>query len=437
MKLVKTLTVISILLLSLYLHLHNYKEYPQRGASSDEYTYSFMGLSLLTHGVPSSWSNFTPYTKVKHYDLTINHLYFWMVEPYFDHPPLNGILVGGWALLNGENTFEKVQLSTIRLVPIALSVITTFLIFLLGSSQFGYLAGIWAILIYATSTIMVINTRVVFAENLLTPLFLLAIYIYSQIKISMSTKTALLLGLLSGLSFWTKEAGITVFATLIFLFINDKQKFKSIFITTSVMALSILLYIAYGMHFNPQVFWEILTIQSTRLIGPDALHLLMTKPVIVNKVFYDGWYIFGFIALFFTMTDTKRYKLIAIPALIYLLSQVIAINREGESGWYMICLYPFFALSIGALAKEYLPKRNLFITIVSLFVGLSYILNLFEPTFGLSATAYRITFFLALVPPLCTYLWARDRWIKQLNTLWFIMLLCIGAIQTYLYIHPA
>lgn len=430
-------TVVSILVLSLILHLHNYSQYPQRGASSDEYTYSFMGLSLLNNGIPSSWSNFTPYNAVKHYDLTINHLYFWIVEPYFDHPPLHGLLVGAWAMLNGENTFEKVQLSTIRLVPITLSVITTFLIFLLGKSQFGYQTGIWAMLIYATSTIMVMNTRMVFAENLLSPLFLGALYMYGQIKKSMSTNTAILLGVLSGLAFWTKEAGAIIFVTLFFLFLHDRQKFKPILIVSCIMALSVLLYVAYGMHYNAEVFWQILTIQSTRLIGPDSLHLLMTKPVIVNKVFYDGWYILGFIALFFTMTDTKKYKLIAIPALLYLLSQVIAINREGESGWYMIVMYPFFALSIGSLAQEYLGKKNLFITLMSLFVGLSYILNIFEPTFGLSGTAYRITFSILLMPPILTYLFANEKWTRRLNTVWFIILFFIGALQTYLYIHPA
>lgn len=433
----QTLTVIAILLLSLLLHLHKYNQYPQRGASSDEYTYSFMGLSLLTQGVPSSWSNFVPYTQVKHYDLTIDHLYFWMVEPYFDHPPLNGILVAAWALVHGENSFEKITLSTIRLVPIALSVVTTFFIFLLGKTLFSYQAGIWSMLVYATSTIMVMNTRVVFAENLLTPLFLCAIYIYSRIKKSMSTKVALVLGLIAGLSFWTKEAGVTVFATLFFLFLKDRLKLKPILITTSVMVLSVLFYIGYGMYYNTKVFWEILSLQSTRIIGPDTLHLLMTKPIIVNKVFFDGWYILGFVALFFILLDTKKYKLIAIPACMYLLFQLVGINREGEMGWYMIPMFPFFSLSIGALAAAYLSKRNLFIILVVLFVGLSYVLNLFEPAFGLNSTAYRILFSLLFAPPLITYLFANDRWVGRWNTFWFALLLCIGAIQTYLYIHPA
>lgn len=436
MNIRQTLTVIAVLLLSFLLHLHNYTHYPQRGASSDEYTYSFMGISLITKGVPSSWSNFAAYAQTKHYDLIIDHLYFWIVEPYFDHPPLNGLLVGSWALLNGENTFEKIQLSTIRMVPIALSVVTTYLIFLLGNTLLGFQTGVWASLIYATSTIMVVNSRVVFAENLLTPLFLFALYIYSRIKKPMKIKNALTLGLLSGLAIWTKEAGITIYFTILFLFLIDRQKIKPILVTTGMTALGILLYISYGMHYNGKLFWEILSLQSTRLIGPDTLHLLLTKPIIVNKVFFDGWYLLGFVTILWTLLDTQRYKLIAIPAVIYLLFQLVGINREGEMGWYMIPMFPFFSLAIGALAVKHLPKRNLMIVLVILFVGLSYVLNFYEPAFGLTPTVYRIIFALLLGPPLFIYLFGSDQWVGRFNSAWFSLLIFISAIQTYFYIHP-
>src|SRR5258708_39769402 len=97
--------VIFILFIGLILRLHNYALYPQRGASSDEYTYSFLGISLLTKGVPESWSNLTAYKNK--YDLTVRKLYFPMIYPYYDHPPLNGLLVLGWSILNGKTKFEN------------------------------------------------------------------------------------------------------------------------------------------------------------------------------------------------------------------------------------------------------------------------------------------------------------------------------------------
>src|SRR3989344_3403790 len=112
----------AILVLGIILRFHNYDVYPQRGATSDEYTYSFLGQSLLTKGVPISWSYFDAYKNRE--DLTIDKLYFPIVWPYFDHPPLNGLVVALWAIARGETTFEQIQLSTIRLVPIALTTIS-------------------------------------------------------------------------------------------------------------------------------------------------------------------------------------------------------------------------------------------------------------------------------------------------------------------------
>src|SRR3989339_101946 len=109
---IKILLVILIVFMSIILRLHNYEKYPQRGATSDEYTYSFLGMSLLKERVPISWSAFPAYKNIQH--LTIRNLYFPIVYPYFDHPPLSGFLTGGLSLLVGQNTFEKVDLKTIR-----------------------------------------------------------------------------------------------------------------------------------------------------------------------------------------------------------------------------------------------------------------------------------------------------------------------------------
>src|SRR3989304_7973425 len=162
------LFVVLILLGSLVLRLHNYTVYPQRGATSDEYSYSFQGVSLLTQGIPISWSAFTAYRN--RFDLTIDTIYFPMVSPYFDHTPLNGIVTGGWAILFGENSFEKITLGTIRLVPIILSMISSVLVFLLAQRLYGYDTGIWALVIYASVTTFVMNGRVVLAENLIAPI---------------------------------------------------------------------------------------------------------------------------------------------------------------------------------------------------------------------------------------------------------------------------
>ena len=205
----KIAVVVLILLLSLVLRLHNYGLYPQRGATSDEYTYAFLGISLLKDHVPVSWSAFPAYENIRH--LTVKKLYFPIVWPYFDHPPLSGFLTGGLSLLVGQDSFEKVDLKTIRLVPIFLSMLSSILLFLIAFRLYSYKTATWALLIYSTTTIFVINGRIALSENVLTPIFLLSVYLFTLFEEKISYRKAIIFGILSGLAFWTKELGIVVF----------------------------------------------------------------------------------------------------------------------------------------------------------------------------------------------------------------------------------
>ncbi len=426
--------VIFILFIGLILRLHNYALYPQRGASSDEYTYSFLGISLLTKGVPESWSNLTAYKNK--YDLTVRKLYFPMVYPYFDHPPLNGLLVGGWSILNGETKFENVDLKTIRLVPIFLSLISSILVFLIGLKLFDYRSAIWALLIYTTTTIFVMNQRVVFAENLLTPLFLGSIYFYSHIKKITTVKT-ILMGILAGLAFWTKELGIVVFITMFYLFFEDYRKPKFIITFCLVFLVFFVGYIGYGYHYDGELFWKIVSIQSSRPIGPETLQLLTFNPVIVNKFYSDGWYFLGFLSIFFGLFDFKKYKLIIIPALVYLLLMIFSLAKTGEMGWYMIPMFPFMALFTANLLSDSLRKNNWFIFLLLLFVGLYEVKFIYEYNFGLTGMQFRVLLFLIFGPFIILKLFHKDRAFRILAIIWFYLLILGTIFLTYNYIHPA
>lgn len=423
-----------ILLLALGLRLHNYAVYPQRGASSDEYTYSFMGISLLTRGMPISWSNFSPYQN--RYDLIIDNLYFPMVYPYFDHPPLNGILVGGWAILFGENTFEKISLKTIRLVPIFLSLISSVFVFLLGKKLYDEKAALWALLIYATATIFVMNGRVVFAENLLTPIILGSIYLFLLFKGQMTVGKTILLGLLCGAAFWTKELGVALFFALFYLFVTQKFKPRFTLILTLVFTLSLLGYAAYGAYYDAELFQKIIFAQADRIIGPQTLLMLTGTPIIVNKPYFDGWYFLGFLCLFMAFGQYRKHKFMLVPAAIYLMLMIYSLNRQGEMGWYMIVLFPFMAIAAAYYLVESLREQGWFIFIALMFVGLAQVRYLFEANFGLTNPQFRILIFLIFVPFALLGLFSRQKLFNRLGNFTFYLLIAFTAIQTYTYIHP-
>lgn len=431
----RNIIVITILILGLFLKFHNYDIYPQRGATSDEYTYSFLGVSLLTKGIPISWSHFSEYKNRQ--DLIIDDIYFPIVWPYFDHPPLNGLVVGLWSILFRGDSFEKIQLSVIRIVPILLSTISSILVYLIAKQHFGFNVGYISLLIYSTVTIFVIQSRVVLAENLLTPLFLSAVFLYNRWKKHFDISYILLIGLLSGLSFWTKEIGVVVFIVLFFMMIYDKihVSFIASFVLTSL--LFFLGYIAYGMYFDGEVFWKIVAMQSTRDVGPKTLLYLLFTPIIINKSYLDGWYFLGFISLFITFVHQKYLKVIAIPAFTYFFLLLLLLTQEGEMGWYLIPLFPFMAMAIGVFLIEGIKERNWYIFLLLLFVGFSQIQQIYETSFGLVPIQFRLLSLVLFVPCLVAWVLKKQGMFYNMSKFYFYCLIAGNIYLTYNYIHPA
>ena len=435
MSRLKVFLIVCILFLNLVLRFHNYTAYPQRGATSDEYTYAFLGVSLLTKHIPISWSSFPEY---KHrYNLTIKNIYFPIVYPYFDHPPLNGLLVGSWALLFGQNTFEKIDLKTIRMIPIFLGIISSFLVFLIAQRVYSYKIGVWSLLIYSTVTVFIMNTRVVVAENLLTVFMLLSLFLFITFQKKMTFKKSALLGILCGLALWTKVLGISVFFILLFLFIKEKTKKKHILTFSISFFAFVLVLLGYAYYYDWHLFWVIQAFQSGRNIGPETLRLLTQDPVIVNKVFYDGWYFFGFFSLFFTFLDYKKNKFLIIPFFIYFSFLLLSMTKEGHSGWYMIPLFPFMSISAAYLLTDFIKRESFLFLVFSLFIGLSEIRLLYEEPFGINSPRFRILFLFIIAPYLIAKLFNKKvlaSWISQ----FFFYLFILGNIfVTFYYIHPA
>ncbi len=435
MNKIKLFTLVLVLLLGVILKLHNYSIYPQRGATSDEYSYSFQGVSLLTKGIPISWSAFTQYKNLRH--LTIDKLYFPIVYPYFDHTPLNGIIIGAWAVAFGENTFEKIQLKTIRIIPIILSTISSLLVFLIGSKLFNYKTAIWALLIYATTTIFVIHGRVVLAENLITPLLLGVIYAFIKFYKKINIKKTIYLGALASAAFWTKELGIVAFFSILYLFISERLKIKYTLILVATFLFFIGLYIAYGTYFDAEVFWKILTQQSARFIGPDTLLYIVSTPIIVNKFYNDGWYFFGFFAFFASYTSYRENKFIIVPSTIYFLLLLSSLTQRGEMGWYIIPLFPFMSLFIAKFLVDTAQKVSFGIFPLLIFVGLYVVKYGYEANFGLTPFQFRISLLILFLPVMLAVIFKKQKTYKFLSHFWFYAFIAANILLTYNYIHPA
>lgn len=427
--------VVFVLFMGLILRLHNYSVYPQRGATSDEYSYSFLGVSLLTKHIPISWSAVSAYKNRS--DLTIKNLYFPIVFPYFDHPPLNGLIVGSWALIFGQNTFSKIELGTIRLIPIFLSMLSSVIVFALGYRFFGFKTGLWALLIYSTTVIFIMNGRVVLAENLLTPFLLIAIYLFYVFRKSMTLTKTIFIGILCGLAFWTKELGIVAFLSMLCLFIAEKIKLKFILMLIAISLFSVLLYVSYGMYYDWEVFKAVISIQSDRIVGPETLLHVMSTPIIINKTYNDGWYFLGFISFFLSFLDYRKYKFLLVPAFVYFLLMIFSLTERGEMGWYLIPLFPFMALFTANFLVEGLEKKNWSIFLLLIFVGLYEVQYLFRANFGLTPIQFRIILLSMFCPFLLACVFKKEQLFAKLGNIAFYAFILGNIFLTYSYIHPA
>src|SRR2546422_43588 len=220
-----TLAVGAIVILAALLRFHDFALVPFHHETADEYQHAWEGWSLLHQGVPLAWSTFPDRYPISQ---TLDFRWFGdryvVVRPYFDHPPLFSILVGlvtslvqaltpsfgyGFASYPAPWDFLSCTLTVMRLVPIALSLIGIVLLYRLarayGASERAALLGS---LVYATLPVIVLTHRLVKAESLLALLFMGAILASRRHELSGSAGSAILAGLLCGLSIWTKATGV-------------------------------------------------------------------------------------------------------------------------------------------------------------------------------------------------------------------------------------
>lgn len=167
-----------ILLLGLYLRQYNLYTWPRLGATFDEYAWTWLGMSLIQNQIPLSWSPQPQYTNKK--QIVYQKANFILVKPYLEHPPLFGLVVGGYAMLTGVNDMLQVDLSHIRGFALLLGVLSIFILFVFAAEIYDYKIGLLSAFLYSIIPTTVIGSRIVQNENFFIPLFLLSLYLITR-----------------------------------------------------------------------------------------------------------------------------------------------------------------------------------------------------------------------------------------------------------------
>jgi len=387
-----TLALGGLLLLAAFLRLHDFDLVPFHNETADEYQHAWEGWSLLHVGAPMAWSTFPDRYPINQ---TIDFHWFGnryvVVRPYFDHPPLFSILIGivtslaqallpsfgyGGATYSVPWDFLSCTLTVMRLVPIALSLFGLVLMYRLareyGLSERAALLGA---LVYATLPVIVLAHRLVKAENLLSLLFMGAILAARRHISSGSARSAVVTGVLCGLSIWTKATGVAVLAVALLLLV-PARRYRGALLAVGFAAGSFALYLVYAWALDFGIFVKIIDAQATtKLIGLEALQDLVSGKI-VTKYFGRGWY--PWMLLCAALATFRRERGLLLPLAVYGLLIAMTADYRVIYGWYRIPLYPFLCVAAGGALEDMLDGADLFrvfpFALLAVSTGLLYAL---------------------------------------------------------------
>src|SRR3989344_6849724 len=163
-----------ILVIAFVLRSDNLYTWPRKGATFDEYAWTWQGINLIKEKVPISWS---PHPQYKEKKLVIyQETAFYVVKPYLEHPPLFGMLAGSYAILNGVSNMYDLDIKDIRGLALLLGVASVFILYFFLKEAYDSKTAILGSLLYATVPSVVIGSRLVQNENFFIPLWLLALF---------------------------------------------------------------------------------------------------------------------------------------------------------------------------------------------------------------------------------------------------------------------
>lgn len=363
---------VTIALFGLFLRLIDYQKVPPFDVTKDEFFYPWSGMTFIKTGNPTAWSLFDSYTEAE-------VVYKWgtwyrIVSPWVEKPPLYAIMSGLVVIASGAADMFDVRLSVIRLLPIFLSFSTIILIGLVARKFFDDNVSYLSMIFYATVPTIVMANRLSLVENLLTPLVLLGIYIFSEDFKSKFTKNLRIysVGIVVALCLLTKNIGIALPLVFIWILLREKnyKDFSIIFIFSTIFTL---VHPLIGYIYNWELFLNVMRDYQRihALVGPpEVVQTIFRFPIVGHqwdRLFLDGGMLAGYILLFSSpfilhkFDERKSTLLLGFP-LLYLL--VLSLLESGSTpysffGWHVYPLFPFMMILLAKAAHELINKPNL------------------------------------------------------------------------------
>jgi len=445
----KYLLVILVLVLSLILRLKNNAQVPLPGESIDEYSNTWVGLSLLNFGVPVGISsdlngystNIRAYINVDQIFQTRGGDSLTLRKNWFDHPPLAGLVTAFYTRLRGGNDFEDATTRNIRKPLVIAGVISTFCIFLIGIQLYNYPIALLGSILYTISPTVLFGSRPVQSENLFIPTILLSLYFLLKYINNNKSYFIVISGIFFGISTLFKITSVFFLPVVIVLILSKKNKYYLTeigYFIVSFLPIS-LLFFTYGLAINLPEFIKVLfaNTQRTFTIGPDLFDTLIRQTNIGFRSVPDLWILLSWLATFISIPhiNSKRKD---YPLSIFLISYLLFFVLLGGNGysWYYLPFYPItFLFMSNVIYKMFRQQQyNIIIYIFSMaIIGVYFRRIMGQPSPIFINSMWRYFSLATLTPYIINYIFHNNLlkiFVKYFTYLIFIL----AIITTYLYI---
>lgn len=390
------LATLAILFVALLLRLFDYDVMPDFRENEDELFAMWNGFSLLQDGTARGWSLWwgaylTEPNVGEVYQAHYFYRTFDLVTPYFEHPPLLHVLVGAMGHLAGAQDYLEVTLGQARIVPIALSALVILLMIAIGQRLYPRsTAPYWGAFLYAVLPWIVLQTRVVKEEALVTPLALGSVLAFLQWRDDgRKTKLLALAAFLASVTVLAKITGLAFAIALCILVARVNQetdtlkgwhRHKHVALVIGVSALSVLALCLYGYALNWNAFRFATHTQTMRHINFNVFLRFFDEPRINHSSIGRGWSLFLWLAAAKTLFSKREREsaTLAVPLFVYLIAIAVG-SGTWHFGWYTMPLVPFVCLAAGRFMEELYRAPDLtkgaFFTITLVFYSLSVVIS--------------------------------------------------------------
>ena len=435
MRQVRVFIVAGILVAGFWLRYQHYDQVPLVGDSMDEYSFSWLGLSLIRLGVPVAAMGVGGYENNIYRYINVDRVFqtgryaspIKINYPWFDHPPLLGLVTGGYAYMSGARVFEDTSLFIIRKPMVIIGVAAIALVMLLAYEFWGYWPAMLSGIIYATSPLVVVSSRMVQAENLLIIWFML-------ILLGLKKQNWLLAGIITSLALWTKFSAVVIFPVVFWQILNHNDKSALKKFMWGLMPGIVLLGIYYGVQ-GFDTFWAVNAANAGReyAIGSMALIELITKQRITHTKFLtDGWILSSWLAFFGTVLVNKKINLLHVFGIAYLAVYILFGNYPH--GWYATPFWPVLIIFLGKYIYDGIIEAEkrwqvILVCLIPLGVGINRLWT--YPNFANLADAWRWGIFGLLMAVL---LFNRIKLLNKVIILTTILLLVAAVVTNAIWV---